>query len=131
MSSASEIPEDVLRFVEAYVESIDQLEILRVLGEHPDRGWPVPELAAACQIDPAKIAATIALLERRGLVVNDSAAIEPVVRFEPRTAEVREAALRLLTFYRERPVTLIRVIYARVNGRIRAFADAFRLRQEE
>ena len=31
--------------------------------------------------------------------------------------------------YGERPVTLIRVIYALRDGKIRSFADAFRLRR--
>jgi hypothetical protein len=31
--------------------------------------------------------------------------------------------------YRERPVTLIRVIYALRDSRIQSFADAFRLRR--
>ena len=48
--------------------------------------------------------------------------------FGPATPELTAAATKLLQFYRERPVTLIRIIYARANDRLKAFAEAFRLR---
>ena len=42
-----------------------------------------------------------------------------------------DLVVRLLQLYKERPVTLIKMVYARAKDPLRTFADAFRLRKEE
>jgi hypothetical protein len=37
------IPEEVLRFLDANIDSIEQLELPRIIGESPDRQWNVQE----------------------------------------------------------------------------------------
>lgn len=131
MASDGEIPESLLRFIDANVESIDHLEILRVLGDDPDRSWSAENLAIECQVKATNLAANLAWLEKRGLLTTRKQGPGISIEFAPRTPELADGLKRLLRFYQERPVTLIKMIYARSTDRLRAFADAFRLRAEE
>lgn len=129
MTPASPIPEDLLRFLEANVDSIEQLELLRVLGEHPIQEHNAADLARECQIKPSSIAAELTALEHRGLLKTRSQDPHLFCSFNP--APSTDGLLkRLLQFYREHPVILIKVVYARAQDRLKAFADAFRLRKE-
>ncbi len=122
-------PDDIRRFIEAAVESIDQLEILRVLGEDSSRAWDVAGLAAAVHADPPAVAAHAAALHARGLA---AAGAGPTYQFGPRTPELGILVARLLELYRERPVSLIRLVYAGAAARaadpLLSFSNAFRLR---
>lgn len=130
MASAGPIPEQMLTFIDDHIESIDQLEILRVLGEDPKKTWTADSLARECQIKPPNIAAILSALEKRGLLKTENLASGLVSSFAQKTPELNDTLSQLLKLYRERPVTLIKLIYARANDRLKEFADAFRLRKE-
>jgi hypothetical protein len=120
------IPDDLLRFLEANVDSIEQLELLRIVGGSPGRQWGVDELATKAQAPLSAIAA----LEQRGFLQTQVAGSLVTCTAAPLTLE-REAMLsRLLQFYNERPVTLIKIVYASADKRLKAFSDAFRLRKD-
>jgi hypothetical protein len=70
-------------------------------------------------------------LEKRGLLRTQSQESSLVARFVQSTPELGTALRQLLQFYQERPVTLIKLTYARANERLKAFAEAFRLRKED
>ena len=62
---------------------------------------------------------------------NGMIAIGPDKRaqYRPGTSELERHAATLAQAYLERPVTLIRVIYALRDAKIRSFAEAFRLKR--
>lgn len=124
------IPEDVARFLYDHVESIDQLEILRVLGEARDREWGVAVLAAAVQAEPQAVRAHLSAMHGRGLLAMTTQGAGPSCRHGARTPELADMIDRLLQIYRERPVTMIKMVYERARDPLRAFADAFRIRKE-
>ena len=123
------IPEEVKRFADANIESIDQLEILRVLGETPGKEWDAAALAAAVQAEPKAVAAHLAALHGRGLLAAEKRGADWVGRYGPQTPELADQVGRLLQLYRERPVTMIKMIYARAKDSLAVFSDAFRFRQ--
>lgn len=124
------IPADVEQFLVENIESFDQLEILRVLGDLVAREWAPDELAREIQADPQVVASHLGKLQRRGLLVCDNRPTGLVCRYGPQNPDLEERVRRLLEVYRERPVTLIKMVYARENARLRAFAEAFRIRKE-
>jgi hypothetical protein len=125
-------PDDIRRFVDGNVESIDQLEILRVLGEDPAREWDAAGLAAAVQGSPTTVAADAAALHARGLIAAERRSMNAVVyRHGARDPDLAARLGRLLQLYRERPVTMIRLVYDRAKDPLRSFADAFRLRKDK
>jgi hypothetical protein len=64
-------------------------------------------------------------LQARGLVALDA---ERRAQFRPASETLAAHARTLENVYRERPVTLIRVIYGLRDHKIRSFAEAFKLR---
>jgi hypothetical protein len=123
------IPEEVVRFLDAYIDTIDQLEILRVLGDQPAKEWQADELARAVQAKAQTIGTHLAALQARGLVTGDLSGGELLWRHGARTPELEGRVAQLLHVYRERPVTLIKMVYDKAGARLRAFAEAFRVRE--
>lgn len=117
------------RFLVANIESVVQLEILRVLAGEREKEWVAADLAPAVQAQPQTTARDLAALERRGLV---TAAPPPGLRYRygPRDPELGEKVRRLLQLYNERPVTMIRMIYALADTTFTRLADALRTRHE-
>ncbi len=125
------LPEEVKKFMAANIDSVDQLEILRVLGEDPHKEWRAPDLAREVQTAPDAIGPHLAALRSRGLLATETRGSDLFCRHGPDNAE-REAMLtRLLQVYRERPVSMIKLVYARAKDPLKTFADAFRLKKEE
>jgi DNA-binding IclR family transcriptional regulator len=122
-------PDEVARFIEANIDSVDQLAILRLLAEDPAGEWPIPALARAVQAPPQAVVAQAEALERRGLL-SASRGPETCYRYGPHTPELQDGLKRLLRLYNERPVTMIRMVSARAQIALKDFADAFRLRKD-
>jgi DNA-binding MarR family transcriptional regulator len=125
------LPDDIRRFLDGNIETIDQLEVLRILGEKPDREWTAAELAAEVQAKPQVVATHVVALQGRGLLTAQQRGADLVARHGARTPELQTLVGRLLQLYRERPVTMIKMVYERAKDPLRTFADAFRLRKEE
>jgi hypothetical protein len=124
-------PDEIRRFLDGFIESIDQLEILRLLGENPQREWTAAALAAEVQAEPAAVAGHLAAMRARGLVATAARGADVVGRHGPASPELGELIGRVLQQYRERPVSMIKYVYARAKDPLRNFADAFRFRKEE
>lgn len=124
-------PDDVKKFLYENVESIDQLEVLRLLGEDRGKEWPLAELAVAVQTTPQALRAHLAAMQARGLLTTEQRGTDLLCRFGvgPTASEVM--VNRLLQLYKERPVTMIKLVYERPADPLRDFADAFRVRKED
>jgi len=117
-------------FIHATIPSVSDAELLLLIFRHPERWWTVPELRSELlpDVNIAEAAAVTYLeaLRSRGLVEFDD---ERRVRYRP-ASEVVDAHVRTLAqAYNERPVTLIRMIYALRDSKIQSFADAFKFRR--
>jgi len=123
-------PDDLKKFMDENIDSVEQLEILRLVGEDPGKEWDAASLAREVQTPLQTLAAHIAALQARGLVRTAPRGAEQVCAYGPRTPELDVMLGRLLKTYRERPVTMIKMVYARAQSALKAFADAFRVRKE-
>jgi DNA-binding MarR family transcriptional regulator len=131
VTQSDPIPEPIARFLDCNVESIEQLEMLRVLGEAPGKEWTAGDLAKEVQCRSADIGGHLAALQQRGLLKTEQRQSLTICRHAPATPEIEGQLDELLRFYKERPVTLIKAVYERAQARLKAFADAFRLRKEK
>jgi len=122
------IPDEVKHFVETNIDSVDQLEILRILGEHPEKEWRAADLAQ--EVQTQAIGSHLAALHGRRLVITMTRGTDLFCRYGPGTPELETMMSRLLQVYRERPVTMINLVYARAREVLKNFADAFRLKKE-
>ena len=121
-----EFSDEFCRFIQAAIPAVDAAELLLLFHRKPEAALGAQEAISKlgpgiARGDAEKYLATFVSL---GL-------LEPVDgkhRYRP----ANEAAAHVETLsqgYLQRPVTLIRVIYALRDSRIQTFADAFKLRK--
>lgn len=110
---------------------MDHLEILRVLGDEPGREWVDEEVGMQAQVTPETTRTRIQELSQLGFIRCRTDGERFVCQYGPHTAELEVKLQKLLDLYRQRPVTMIRMIYDRPATALRNFADAFRLKSKE
>lgn len=126
----SDFSERFCQFIQTTVPTVDAAEVLLALAAQPERWWDAAQLAEALR--PSSTLTTgaatrhLETFHARGLL-----AAEPPDRFQYRPASEDLAAqvVTLAQAYTERPVTLIRIIYALRDAKIRSFAEAFKVRR--
>lgn len=126
----SAFSEAFFAFIHAAIPSVSAAEVLLLVQKHPERWWTAWEIRAGLPADvnitESGIAACLDALRPHGLIEFDG---EKRVRYHP-VSESQDAQVRTLAqAYNERPVTLIRMIYALRDPKIQSFADAFKLRK--
>lgn len=114
------------QFILKYVESVDHLRALLLLRSELGRFWSVMELSARLYLEPGRAAEVLASLQNAGLLRERGAEY----RYDPADPELARLVEELEQLDRERPVTLIKLIYSR-PGTLETFADAFRLRRDD
>lgn len=125
----AQFSDEFCRFLQTTVPSVDAAELLLHLQRDSERWWSVAELAAAPGPTPladADVARYLEAFQARGLIAQ---APDKRIQFHPAGEELAGYVATLAQAYSERPVTLIRVIYALRDSKIRSFADAFKLRR--
>jgi hypothetical protein len=122
--------DEFCRFVRAAVPTVEAAEALLLLQREPERRWSADELIAGlapiATLNPAASAAYLNLFQTQSLVAMGP---DRRAQYRPGSAELQQYVATLEQAYRERPVTLIRVIYALRDDKIRSFADAFKLKR--
>jgi hypothetical protein len=121
--------DDLRSFIQETIPTLDAAELLLLLALNPDSQYRVG--AAVEAMRPTVIAELAAWrylqqFQARGLV---AARENDAFQYAPATPELDLAVRALTRVYNERPVTLVRVIYAPKDEKIRSFADAFRLKK--
>jgi hypothetical protein len=104
----SDFSDEFLRFVQASLPNVEAAELLLAAYRNP-----------ADALDPGKHADA---LRTAGL-------LDDALRYRPASEALGAHVEMLAQAWEERPVTLIRIIYALRDGKIRSFADAFKLRK--
>lgn len=122
------LPPDVERFLLDHVDSVAELECLVYLHDNPGAAIGRDAVARALGVDPGWAAAELERLAARGVVTMD--AERRTFRYAPRTDELGRAIADVLAAYRERRVTVIRLITTKPSKHVLGFADAFRLRKD-
>jgi DNA-binding IclR family transcriptional regulator len=99
------LPENVRRFIEAYIDEVPQLETLLMMSEAQDSAWVANEVAARNYITVPRAREILDALRRRGLLSSD----ETHFRYEPAVA----------TFIHSKP-----------SASIKEFARAFEFKKD-
>lgn len=120
--------DEFLRFLQANIPAVEAAELLFVYMRDPARPWLLREAMRTLGpgITEADAERYAAGLRDRLLVATEAGGL----RYQPASGALDAHARTLDRLYRERPVTLIRVIYGLRDSSIRSFADAFRLRRK-
>lgn len=125
----AQFSDEFCRFLQTSVPSVDAAELLLLLARDPSRWWSAAEIVPALKPAPlteADVSRTVEGYLARGVIAQRA---DKRVRYHPGSEELAGYVRTLGQAYSERPVTLIRVIYALRDSKIRSFADAFKLRK--
>ena len=111
--------------------SVEAAELLLALAGEPQRWWRQAELAASLRpttvVNDADAQRHLDQFQARGLVAADA---DGRRKYQPASAELAGHVEMLALAYKERPVTLFRMIYALRDLKIQSFADAFKLKRK-
>jgi len=124
----TDLPENLLCFLQATVPSFPAAELLVFLTTHPGP-WKPSELTRAAgpmSIAPTEADEYLSLFKSAGLLADQPGGMV----FAPSTPELEAAIAALCQAYNERPVTLIRTINALADHKLQSFADAFKLKKD-
>jgi hypothetical protein len=108
--------DDFCRFLHTLVPNVSAAELLLELRARGDRGV-LPRSNAERLILESFVKQGVAAVQAEGFAYRAPGEIDPHVS-------------TLAQAYRERPVTLFRIIYALRDSKVQSFADAFRLRKD-
>lgn len=124
------IPHTVRAFIGNCIKSVGQLEVLLALHAEPKRGWTVHEVSDRLRTSEAAAAEQLHQLESHDLAnrVGDSPA---TYQYAPRDEETARAVRDTADAYARRRVSVISLIYANPNEKLRSFSNAFKLREDE
>lgn len=125
----ADFTDEFCRFIQSTIPSVEAAELLIHLAGRPDGalspGAAVAGLPKGVPLTEAQAAGLLESFAARGLVSRAGSEF----RYAPATSELRGHAEMLAQAYNQRPVTLIRIIYALRDSRVQSFAEAFRLRK--
>ena len=107
---------------------MDHVEVLMRLFEANGEPMSAMELERGARLGPQTVARCAADLVNARLVTHDAAS--DAYRYTAPSID-RPTVEELSALYHQRPVTLVKMVYAQPPSPVRSFADAFRLRDED
>lgn len=123
-----DIRADLRDFIVNEVGSIAQLELLLLLHQDAQKDWTAEQAAKALYTAVDATAALLEAFRTRGYVVLKDGQPHRY-QFANRSPEQTQLMRDLASLYQTRRVTVINLIYAGPEEKLRSFADAFRLRK--
>lgn len=127
---ASDLPEEMRRFIAHHIESVEQLEILLLLHGQPGRDWSAEAVARELRIASESAGERMEDMVNDGLLKRRTGS-PAEYRYAPDNMGLDDAVRSLEAAYTKRRVTVINLIYSKPIDKIRTFADAFRIRKDD
>lgn len=125
---ATSVSADIRRFIAEHIRSIAQLDLLLLLYADPDRSWSAQAAAAAIYAAPDMTQRLLDQLLISGLLAADEQ--KTAYHYAPSRDEVGRVVEQTASLYRDRPMSVVSLLYADRGDAIQDFADAFRLRRK-
>lgn len=123
------ISQEVIDFINRYVDSVGHLEVLLLIRANPKKEWSPQEVGAEMRSNTAAAEKQLAQLHGYGLLsIADTPDLKYV--YDPRTPLLRGIAEELALAYDSRRVAIINLIYGKPLENIKSFSDAFRFRKD-
>jgi len=126
----SPLTERLLSFLRTSVPTFPAAELLLFLAKHSERQWTAESIVEAIKPTVISISGVRSYLDifRTQQLIKGNA--DHGYQFFPASAELRTTVEDLAHAYNERPVTLIRTIYAIEESKIQSFADSFKFKDK-
>src|SRR5688572_28420767 len=126
------IPENVRLLLATSIETYDQLAMLLLLLEGPERDFTAEGVAELLSVSPSAAKSSLEHLAAAELLVVSQEPNATRYRYGPRRPELDKAARGLAQAYQNRRIEVMQLMSANAiervrSGAIRLFADAFLL----
>ena len=125
MPNTSAIPEDLRDFIISRIDSIAEMEALRLLRLDPAAEWDGARLAARLYIDTEEARRVLERLCDHGFLMRSGSAY----RYGCASAEIESMVGRVALLYDTQLIPVTHLIHSRPSSRIQKFADAFKLKK--
>jgi hypothetical protein len=119
---------EIRRFIALHIHSLEQLEVLCLLTETPDKSWSIADVNRAIQSSEKSISDCLEKFRNDGLVISNPDGKFCIAR---EANNLNETVVALTKAYRQMRVSIIECIYSKPPDSIQDFADAFRLRKDK
>lgn len=121
----ADFSDDFCLFIQTAIPAVGAAELLLALAAQPGAWWDASQLPG--NLRSAEAGRYLELFQARGLLLVGP---DKRLRYWPASAALATHVRTLAQAYEQRPVTLIRMIYALRDAKIQSFADAFKLREK-
>lgn len=122
----SDIPKNVRQLIVRHIDSVQQVEILALLRDDPEREWTPAEISRALHTPPDACERWLAAFADARLVESRGGAYR-----HAREGSRSRDADELVDCYSRRRLAVIDSIYNKPSSAIQSFSDAFRLRRDD
>jgi hypothetical protein len=113
--------EIVLSFVRSAIKSAWSLELLLLLYRNPHQTWTGEALVRELRGSEHLVRESVAILGSAGLVELGKGG----ARYRPQSGEQAALVTALVELYGQKPLTVLKAIFASPSDKIRSFSDAF------
>jgi hypothetical protein len=130
-ATLKKIPEMVQQFIAKYIHSLDELEILLLLQDNPQKEWAPSAIARLLGLDLNLTKLRLRRLETLELVAGQHLNEERFYRYDLSSPEEIAALGQLAKLYSTHRVNIITLIFTQPLDRIQTFAEGHRSRNNE
>jgi hypothetical protein len=117
--------DDLFAFIASSISSVWALELLLLLKFKPDKVWQPEDLIRELRSSPVVIDDALKRLQGAGLVIQDGHA---KYRYQAASSHLDDLASALEELYAAKPMTVIKAIVEAPTDKLRAFSNAFKLK---
>lgn len=117
-------------FIKRYITSLEQLEILLLLYNAPEKPWTIEQVFKIVQSNPNSVSERLQALVSVGFVIAEGPD-NPVFRYHPASAELAQRVSELQKAYNLSKYKVIETIFSQPGDEAQKFADSFKLRRKE
>ena len=125
--SSDPLPPAVRHLLSRHVQSVEQLEVLLLLRNAPQRAWTAAEVYDVVRSSQSSIAARLKTFTADGFL-SEEAGPPQTYRYAPKDDNLRAALDQTAAAYQTSRVRVIEAIFAPEVDPVQSFADAFKLR---
>jgi hypothetical protein len=121
------IENDLLKFIRASFRSVWTVELLLFLRRHSGRAWTAAELVREMRASEFVVREGLMMLQAAGLVATESGW---AYRYRPAFPHLDALVRQLDAVYRERPFSVMQMIFSAPGDKLQTFAEAFKLKKD-
>lgn len=119
------LPQHVLDFIRDHVDSIETLEIILLLHRAPDTFWRPEAIESHLGLKPGTAEKCLQKLDVSGIALQG---MTRGYRYRATDAAVDRSVKALAAAYAEHRISVVNAVYSENLRRLRAFADAFKVK---